>query len=134
MNPAPALRFDAFPRALDWAPDGSHLAWDRSSRFLASGGGSVVTVWDVHGQGPAGTRPGQFEGHEDRVSALHWQPAGEVLASGARDGSVWLWKPGSTPHGLPAARLPAAVVALAWSPAGTRLAVASADGALVVAG
>lgn len=122
----PPLQMSGYPSKVQ------HLAWDRASRFLASGGGPVVTVWDVAGGGPAGTVPRQLEGHDDRVSALQWQAAGDVLASGARDGSVCLWRPKVSAKGLRAARLPGAVCALSWSPDGSRLAVVSADGALLI--
>ena len=33
------------------------LAWDHTSRYLASGGGPVVVVWDYTGKGPQGSKP-----------------------------------------------------------------------------
>jgi WD40 repeat protein len=67
------------------------LAWDTDSRWLASGGGEIVTVWDVRGRGPAGTRPRQLEGHTAKVACLRFQSRGTVLASGGRDRRVCVW-------------------------------------------
>ncbi len=127
-NGEPPLQMSGYPAKVKC------LVWDRASRFLATAGGQVVTVWDVSGPGPAGTTPARLEGHGDRVSALHWQPAGDLLASGALDGSVWLWNIRTGGRGMPAARLPSAIAGLAWTPDGARLAVVAEDGTLVVAG
>ena len=69
------------------------LAWHRGSRWLAAGGGPAISVWDCSGRGPEGRTPTLLEFHEDQVSALHYQPQGDWLASGARDGGVAVWSP-----------------------------------------
>ena len=33
------------------------LSWHANSRFLATGGGPAVVVWDFSGKGPAGSKP-----------------------------------------------------------------------------
>jgi len=55
-----------------------NLAWDRTATFLASGGGEVITVWNVSGQGPAGSLPLQLVGHPKNLSALAYQRRGEL--------------------------------------------------------
>ena len=104
------------------------LAWDPQSRLLATGGGSVILVWDCSGQGPQGTRPRALEGHEGALSVLAYQHQGPHLASGSEDGLLCLWRPHQGRR--PLARLPqsAAVTALAWSPDDRRLAVGADDG------
>lgn len=67
------------------------LAWDSRSRFLATGGGPDVTVWDFSGKGPQGSRPKVCPGLEGRVTDLAFRPASTVLAGGAQDGEVLLW-------------------------------------------
>jgi len=109
-----------------------NLAWDREGRWLASDGGPVVIVWDVSGKGPANTKPQQLEGHPGRVSALDYQAAGPLLASGCDQGTVFIWLPGRTETHRHAARLSSGVTALRWSPAGDRLAVGLQDGTVAV--
>jgi WD40 repeat protein len=70
------------------------LAWDFSSRFLATGGSPVVCVWDCGGaKGPEGTTPQMLEAHEDHLTAVAYQARGYLLASAAADGRVVLWQP-----------------------------------------
>ena len=69
------------------------LAWDRASRYLATGGAAVACVWDFSGEGPAGTTPIQLEAHKENITCLSYQPQGELLASGGEDGQVILWQP-----------------------------------------
>ena len=70
------------------------LSWDATSRYLATGGGTVPTVWDCSGAGPEGTHPLQFEAHKDNVACLAFQQRGPFLASGGEDGLLALWHPG----------------------------------------
>lgn len=70
------------------------LAFDRTSRWMACGGTSEISLWDFSGRGPTGRRPRTLPGHEAQVSALHWQPRGDRLASGGRDGGLAIWQPG----------------------------------------
>src|ERR1700683_3086574 len=58
------------------------LAWHRGSRWLATGGGNSIAVWDCSGRGPEGRTPLLLEWHPDQISALHYQPEGDWLASG----------------------------------------------------
>lgn len=110
------------------------LAWSNDGRWLATGGGASVTVWDTSGRkGPEGSRPLVLDRHEEPITALAFQPApGTLLASAGRDGLVALWS-------LPDDDLPVgtdvlgeAATTLAWSPDGRSLAVADAAGAVKV--
>lgn len=107
-----------------------NLAWDREGRWLASDGGPVVIVWDVSGKGPANTKPRQLEGHSGRVSALAYQAAGPLLASGCEKGAVFVWNPAQDERHRNAARLSRGIIALSWSPQGDRLAVGTRNGEL----
>ena len=115
-----------------------HLAWDRAARYLASGGGEIITVWDVSGPGPAGSLPLQLVGHPKNLSALAYQRRGDLLASGCEAGAVFVWNPSQCPWPVNdptpteqyvfAMRLPAAVNQLRWSPDETVLAIGCQDG------
>ncbi len=73
------------------------LTWDSSSRYLATGGGPVVCIWDCQAgpNGPEGSKPRMLEGHgpETNISALAYQSSGSLIASAGLDGMVILWQP-----------------------------------------
>lgn len=106
------------------------LAWDATSRYLASGGGAIVTVWDVSGRGPAGTMPKQLEGHKDRVTALAFQHCGPLLGSGGADGRIFLWDLAKGRRHRQELQARSAIAALAWSPNDTAFAIGAADGSV----
>ena len=108
------------------------LAWDSASRYLASGGGEIATVWDVSGKGPAGTKPKQLEGHADRITALVFQHRGLLLASGGGDGRVFVWDLAKAQRHRQELQPPSAIAALSWSPDDAALAIGAADGSVCV--
>lgn len=108
------------------------LSWDSSSRYLATGGGSMPCVWDCSGKGPAGTKPFQFEAHTDRVSALAFQHQGLLLASGGLDTLLALWAVGSKTTPLALEYLPSPVTQVAWSPDDNHLAVGTERGDIMI--
>lgn len=108
------------------------LSWDGSSRYLATGGGTMPCVWDCSGKGPANTSPVQLEGHTDRVSALAFQQHGPLLVSGGLDGLVALWQPAEKEPLLAQEYLPSGVTQLAWTRDDRHLAAASENGTVVV--
>ena len=108
------------------------LAWHRGSRWVATGGGPSIAVWDCSGRGPEGRTPTLLEWHTDAVSALHYQPAGDWLASGARDGGVAVWSPTQREQLITGARIPSGVTRVAWSPDGRLLAASGEAGEVQV--
>lgn len=104
------------------------LAWHRGSRWLAAGGGDVVSVWDCSGPGPSGRTPTLLEWHHDLISALHYQPKGDWLASGARDGGVAIWTPTQRQNLISGAKISSGVTRVAWSPDGKLLAATGEEG------
>jgi WD40 repeat protein len=112
------------------------LAWDFSSRYLATGGSPTVCIWDCRAgaKGPEGSRPEMLEGHEENISALAYQARGYLLASAGLDGRVFLWQPtnkkGPQIGEYKFAEGEASV--LAWSPDDKSLAAGSGSGAVAV--
>lgn len=108
------------------------LAWHRGSRWLAAGGGPTISVWDCSGRGPEGRTPTLLEFHQDQVSALHYQPQGDWLASGARDGGVAIWLPTQRQTLISAGKIPSGVTRVAWSPDGAFLVATGEAGEIQV--
>ncbi len=108
------------------------LAWDRQSRYLASGGSATCVVWDCSGKGPAGSKPITLDFHQKLLTQLAFQKNGPLLASGCDEGLVAIWKPGKGEQRLATAHVGGSVGGLAWSPEGRRLAVGSAEGTVTV--
>jgi WD40 repeat protein len=108
------------------------LAWHRASRWLATGGGQTVSVWDCSGKGPEGRTPLLLEWHPDQISALHYQPQGDWLASGARDGSICVWSPTQRQNQISRAKILSGVTRVAWSPDGKLLAATGEGGEVQV--
>ncbi|MBM3785390.1 MAG: WD40 repeat domain-containing protein [Acidobacteria bacterium] len=106
------------------------LAWDSESRFLATGGSPVVTIWDCGGKGPAGTRPIQLEGHERFLSALAYQHKGRLIASGCQGGAVYVWNHHLPQRPLRGSQLGSAITQIRWAP-NDRMLAASTEAGLV---
>lgn len=64
-----------------YSPDGN---------TIATAGGwndTVVQLWDAQ----TGAHKTTLSGHTKRVNSVAYSPNGTMIASGSRDGSVWLW-------------------------------------------
>jgi WD40 repeat protein len=104
------------------------LSWDASGRWLATGGGFQIIVWDCKGS-PEGSNPIVLERHNVPLCALSYQRTGTLLAAASMDGAVSVWAPHRAIESL--AELPPdglAVTALAWSMDDNLLYVANEDG------
>ena len=108
------------------------LAWHRGSRWVATGGGPSVAIWDCSGRGPEGRAPTMLEWHTDLVTALHYQPIGDWLASGSRDGGVAVWSPTQREQLITGGKISSGVTGVAWSPDGKLLAVGGEAGEVQV--
>jgi WD40 repeat protein len=110
----------------------SVIAFDRNSEWLASNGDDFVTLWNFTGDGPEDSQPLILDRHSDTVTCLEFARRYDLLASGARDGSVCLWSLGSrrAGHLVGGSVLGAAVVKLAWRPDQRALAGLDASGAV----
>ncbi|MFM7103289.1 MAG: WD40 repeat domain-containing protein [Verrucomicrobiota bacterium] len=110
------------------------LGWHYSGRYLATGGGEELMVWDCGGKGPDGTEPRLLRGHVGRVTSLAYQRRGHLLASGGQDGSIFFWNAGRFLTPLQQVHLGSGVGHLTWNPGETRVAAAGEDGSVAVAG
>ena len=111
------------------------ISWNSTSRFLATGGGSIVCVWDCGGAGPAGTRPQMLVGHDETatLTAVQFQSRGHLLASADDVGRVCVWQPANKKQPLVGtAQGEGEVSALHWSPDEKVLAVGYSTGTVSV--
>lgn len=106
--------------------------WSHNGRWLATGAGESIVIWDFGGKGPEGSKPLQLRGHTDRVEAMAFQPAGPYLVSGGRDWRVSLWLPGKATQALDAHLADAEVSAIRWAPDNRHVAVGEREGMLTV--
>ena len=105
-------------------------SWSANSRFLATSADQQVVVWDFSGRGPEGSEPLRLDAHTARLTQLAFQPQGPLLAAGARDRKVTLWRLGLPQQPIDADLLADEVVLLRWSADGAQLAVADRSGLL----
>ena len=110
------------------------LSWDATSRFLATGGGLDVTVWDCSGSGPAGTKPIPLSGHRDFIRVVRFQHSGKLLVSGGADGLVYVWQLQGrrSSRAVHEATLTAGVTNLVWAPNDQYIAVGDELGGVSV--
>jgi WD40 repeat protein len=108
------------------------LSWDAGSRFLATGGGPEVIIWDFSGKGPSGSEPIVFPGHESFISVLSFAPHGLRLASGGLDGQIFIWDVGDPGNVLLSSDGDSDVSFLCWSPDGKQLAAGFASGVTTI--
>ena len=112
----------------------SQLAFDQSGRFLATGGSEQIIVWNFQGEGPEGSLPGQLVLHPEPISTLAFANEGLILASGSRDGSVFVWLLDQNGDGNPlgGAFTGERISAVSWHPDDTAVAAVDANGGVAV--
>ncbi len=107
-------------------------SWNASSRLLATAADAQIIVWDFSGRGPEGSEPLQLAAHTARLTQLAFQPRGSLLAAGARDHRVTLWRLTQPQQPIDAHLLSEEVALLRWSQSGEQLAVADRAGVLSI--
>lgn len=128
----------AWPEVKDFHMSGyaskvTALAWDHTSRWLATADGEMVTLWDFGKGPPIGHLPHDLGGMLNTVRDLAFQPGGRLLAVGDRSGVVAIWQWSTRqPRQLWAGALRSGFERLAWHPQGRLLAVGGEDGTVVV--
>jgi WD40 repeat protein len=105
-------------------------SWSANSRLLATAADAEIIVWDFSGSGPEGSTPQQLAAHTARLTQLAFQPRGSLLAAGARDHRVTLWRIAQPQQPIDAHLLSGEVALLRWSRSGEQLAVADRAGLL----
>ncbi|HEV3079784.1 MAG TPA: hypothetical protein VGY66_08395 [Gemmataceae bacterium] len=108
-----------------------HLAFDHTSRWLATSGGSDACIWDCSGAGPDGRTPLMLP-HDAPVCALAFQHDHGLLATASQDGGLVLWSPERKQPLRATVRMPTAATKLAWSPDDQFLAVGTENGSVFV--
>jgi WD40 repeat protein len=108
-----------------------HLAFDRTSRWLATSGSNECCVWDCQGAGPEGREPAMLP-HDARLCAVAFQNQHGLLATGAEDGSVKLWSPDRASPLRATIKLPSAATKFAWHPTDSHLAIGTTQGVVYV--
>ena len=109
-------------------------SWSANSRLLATAADELIIVWDFSGRGPEGGEPLQLGAHTARLTQLAFQPKGSLLAAGARDHRLTLWRTAQPQQPVDADMYADEVALLRWSNDGTQLAVADRCGALNIYG
>jgi WD40 repeat protein len=110
------------------------LSWDSMSRYLATGGSDIVTIWDCSGKGPAGTKPIELKGHADLVSTLGFAHRGFLIATASVDGRLIFWhiNKQKRPRPLVQAAFQSSISQLAWSPNDKLIALGTENGLVTV--
>jgi WD40 repeat protein len=107
------------------------LAFDHTSRWLATGGSSECCIWDCAGAGPEGREPAMLP-HGAKICAVAFQNAHGLLASASSDGAVMIWSPDRAKPLRATVKMPAAATKLVWSPDDSFLAIGSEQGVVYV--
>lgn len=108
-----------------------HLAFDHTSRWLATGGGRDACVWDCSGAGPEGREPAMLP-HDAPVCAVAFQHTHGLLATASQDGAVRIWSPERRTPLRATVKMPAAAAKLAWSADDALLAIGTEKGHVFV--
>ena len=107
------------------------LSFSRDSKWLATGGGRDVCVWDCSGAGPEGREPLQLP-QTNRTTAVAFQAQHGLLATGDAGGVFTLWGPTRKNPMVAEVKMPAAATKFAWSGDDALLAVGTEKGAVYV--
>ena len=107
------------------------LSFDRTGRWLATGGGRDACIWDCLGAGPEGREPAMLP-HDAKVCAVAFQKKFGLLATASQDGTLMLWSPERKQPLRATIKMPAAATKIAWSPDDGYIAIGSEKGAVYV--
>ncbi len=91
------------------------MAWRHDSRYLATGAGAALVVWDFAGAGPTGTEPLTVALHTARINTIGFSHSDAHMASGGDDGMLAVYDTNSQKF-VASQREDAAVSVLGWSP------------------
>ncbi len=92
----------------------AHLDWSADSLLLATSAGHAVLVWSFADGGPEGTQPDVLQVNEAPISAMAFHPRAPLLLTGAEDGTLLLWEPGTDPTPMAMATMIGGVSTVSW--------------------
>jgi WD40 repeat protein len=107
------------------------LSFSQDSKWLATGGGKDVCVWDCSGAGPEGREPLQLP-QTSRTTAVAFQHQHSLLATGDGAGVFTLWGPTRKNPMVAEVKMPSAATKFAWSADDSLLAVGTEKGVVYV--
>ncbi len=107
------------------------LSFSHDSKWLATGGGRDVCVWDCAGAGPEGRDPLQLP-QANRTTAVAFQRSHSLLATGDTGGVFTLWAPTRKNPMVAEVKMPAPATKFAWSADDSLLAVGTEQGSVYV--
>ncbi len=107
------------------------LSFSHDSKWLATGGGKDVCVWDCAGVGPEGREPLQLP-QTARTTAVAFQNQHGLLATGDAGGTFTLWGPTRKNPLVAEVKMPSAATKFAWSADDSLLAVGTEKGVVYV--
>jgi WD40 repeat protein len=107
------------------------LSFSQDSKWLATGGGKDVCVWDCSGAGPEGREPLQLP-QTARTTAVAFQHQHSLLATGDAAGVFTLWGPTRKNPMVAEVKMPSPATKFAWSADDSLLAVGTEQGAVYV--
>jgi WD40 repeat protein/serine/threonine protein kinase len=114
----------SFTAALTWSPDHKRLALGAQVLSDKEWRGGAY-LWNLDRPGT----PQWLQGHDSLVCAIAFDPSGERIATGGKDGRLVLWQVDSGTEQWRAPAHGGDIQDVAFSPEGTRLATAGRDGA-----
>ncbi len=107
------------------------LSFSQDSKWLATGGGKDVCVWDCAGAGPEGREPLQLP-QTARTTAVAFQNQHGLLATGDAGGVFTLWGPTRKNPLVAEVKMPSAATKFAWNADDSLLAVGTEKGVVYV--
>jgi WD40 repeat protein len=107
------------------------LSFSQDSKWLATGGGKDVCVWDCAGAGPEGREPLQLP-QTARTTAVAFQNQHSLLATGDAAGTFTLWGPTRKNPMVAEVKMPSAATKFAWRADDALLAVGTEKGVVYV--
>lgn len=107
------------------------LSFSHDSKWLATGGGRDVCVWDCSGAGPEGREPLQLP-QTARTTAVAFQRQHGLLATADGSGAFTLWAPTRKNPMFAEVKMPSPATKLAWNADDSLLAVGTEQGGLYV--
>ncbi|MSU46495.1 MAG: WD40 repeat domain-containing protein [Lacunisphaera sp.] len=107
------------------------LSFSHDSKWLATGGGKDVCVWDCAGAGPEGREPLQLP-QTARTTAVAFQNQHSLLATGDAGGTFTLWAPTRKNPMVAEVKMPSVATKFAWKPDDSLLAVGTEKGVVYV--